>query len=152
MLRNERPGHTLQATALVHEADLRMVGRRSPLTSRAHFFAAAAQAMRRVPVDHARRQAAEKRIGAGDRVPLLEEPETPATEARLDLDVLTLHECIEKLGRVNPRQAQVAELRDFGGLSREEVAEVLGTSARSVARDWRLARMMLKHFLAGQSP
>ena len=151
-LRNERAGHTLQTTALVNEAYLRLVGRRSAPESRTHFLAAAAQAMRRVLVDHARRDAADKRIGARDKVTLVEGPQSLEGEGGMDVDVLALHEAIDKLGEVSPRQAQIVELRYFGGLSREEIADVLDTSVRSVAREWRLARMMLKHFLEGDTP
>ena len=147
LLRKEREGHTLQATALVNEAYLRLVGRHSPPTSKAHFFAVAAQAMRRVLVDHARRYTADKRIGASDKITLIEAVDTPDVERGLDADVLALHESIDKLDKINPRQAKLIELRYFGGLSREEIADVLGISVRSVAREWHLARMMLRHWL-----
>lgn len=145
-LRRERQGHTLQTTALVHEAYLRLTGGDPiEIKDRGHFFTVAAQAMRRILVDHARRQQAEKRIGAYQRVPLEAAPE-PAIE--LDTDVLAVHEALEVLSQIHPRQAQLVELRYFGGLSQEEAAEALDISLATLARDWRVARRWLHHRLA----
>lgn len=146
-LRKERAGHTLQTTALVHEAYLRLWAGETPdLTDRSHFFAVAAQAMRRILVDHARRQQAGKRIGAHQVVPLESSP-----EPKLDVDtnVLAVHEALELLSKINPRQAQLVELRYFGGLSNEEAAEVLDISLATLARDWRVAKRWLYRKLAG---
>ena len=146
-LRKERAGHTLQTTALVHEAYLRLWSGETPdLTDRSHFFAVAAQAMRRILVDHARRQQAGKRIGAHQVVPLEGMP-----EPKLDVDtnVLAVHEALELLSKINPRQAQLVELRYFGGLSNEEAAEVLDISLATLARDWRVAKRWLYRKLAG---
>lgn len=145
-LRKERRGHTLQTTALVHEAYLRLCGG-SPLhlVDRSHFFTVAAQAMRRILVDHARRHQAGKRIGAHQKVTLEAAPE-PAVQ--LDADVLAVHEALEALSQIHPRQAQLVELRYFGGLSMEEAAEVLDVSLATVARDWRVARVWLHRKLS----
>ena len=140
-LRKERAGHTLQTTALVHEAYLRLWGGETPeVSDRSHFFAVAAQAMRRILVDHARRQQAGKRIGAHQRVSLEGAPE-PQVEH--DTNVLAVHEALQLLSQINPRQAQLVELRYFGGLSNEEAAEVLGISLATLARDWRVAKRWL---------
>ncbi|MEM1207297.1 MAG: sigma-70 family RNA polymerase sigma factor [Acidobacteriota bacterium] len=140
-LRKERAGHTLQPTALVHEAFVRLLGgAQVAAQSRTHFFAIAAQAMRRVLVDHARRQGAAKRIGAHDKISL-EGVVEPAVEP--GVDVLLLHDALDALATINPRQAKLVELRYFGGFSNAEAAEVLGTSLRTVKRDWQVARLWL---------
>ncbi len=140
-LRRERAGHTLQTTALVHEAYLRLWGGGTPdVSDRSHFFAVAAQAMRRILVDHARRQQAGKRIGPRQQVPLEEAPEP---QAEHNTNVLAVHEALELLSQISPRQAQLVELRYFGGLSNEEAAEVLGISLATLARDWRIAKRWL---------
>jgi RNA polymerase sigma factor (TIGR02999 family) len=140
-LRNERHGHTLQPTALVHEAYVKLMGKTSAqVKDRSHFFAVAAQAMRRVLVDHARRHSAGKRFGAQDKVALEDSPE-PAFQP--DTDVLALHEALEMLQEVNPRQAKLVELRYFGGLTNNEAAEVLEVSVGTVERDWQVARLWL---------
>jgi RNA polymerase sigma factor (TIGR02999 family) len=145
-LRKERRDHTLQATALVHEAYLRLSGGVAlDLQDRAHFFTVAARAMRRVLVDHARRQRADKRIGAGRKVSLDDAPETPVV---VDADVLAVHEALELLAQIEPRQAQLVELRYFGGLSNPEAAEVLEVSIKTVERDWRIARTWLHRRLS----
>lgn len=139
LLRAERPDHTLQPTALVNEAYLRLVGQREGSWSgRSHFLAIAARVMRRVLVDHARRRAASKR----DPHRLL----TGWPSGRPDsdpLDLLSLEEALSRLAVMDERVARVVELRYFGGLEVEEAAEVLGVSARTVKRDWRLARAWL---------
>jgi len=138
-LRFERPGHTLQPTALVHEAYLRLVS--SPeltVNDRAHFMVLAARAMRRVLADHARRRHAVKRGEDPVQVTLTDLAATPKSVPADDLDA-----ALESLAQLDERQAQVVELRFFGGLTVEEVAEVLNISAGSVKRDWTHARAWL---------
>lgn len=145
-LGKERRGHTLQATALVHEAYVRLLGKPLQVEDRSHFFAVAARAMRRVLVDHARRHQADKRIGPQDKVSLEDGPEL---SVQPDVDVLALHEALERLGQVNPRQAKLVEIRYFGGLKNREAAEVLGVSLGTVERDWQVARLWLHRQLTG---
>ena len=151
-MRNERRGHTLQPTALVHEAYLRLVDARDlNWTDRAHFFAVCARVMRRILVDAARSRAAVKRGGHADRA---EHPTaidfdrlpTPGTEA--SAQVCALDEALNALARLDPRRAQVIELRFFGGLTVEETAHVLQISPQTVMRDWRLARAWLARELS----
>jgi RNA polymerase sigma factor (TIGR02999 family) len=143
---NERPGHTLQATALAHEVFLRLVDQeRAEWLDRAHFFAIASQAMRRILVDHARKKRAAKRGGGGTRVTFNEELPTPVGK---DVDVEKLHDALEELAELDPRQSRVVELRFFGGLTEEEIAEILQVSIGTVKRDWRTARAWLSHELA----
>lgn len=140
-LREERPGHTLQATALVHEAYLRLVDQtRVQWQGRAHFFAVAAQAIRRVLVDHARGRGREKRGGNAPRLSLDEVIEVGAAP---DTDLLELNRVLEALAEQHPIPARVVELRFFGGLTSEEAAEVLGSSTRTVERQWQFARAWL---------
>ncbi|MEM7582707.1 MAG: sigma-70 family RNA polymerase sigma factor [Acidobacteriota bacterium] len=137
-LRRERSEHTLQATALVHEAYVRMTsGEPLDLNDRSHFFVVAAQAMRRILVDHARRQRADKRIGAHQKIAI---EDAPQLVEQADADVLAVHEALELLSQIHPRQGQLVELRYFGGLSLEEVSQVLDVSESTLARDWRVAR------------
>ena len=146
-LRKEREGHTLQSTALVHEAFLRLVDqKRARLDNRNHFFAVASQAMRRVLVDHARRQRANKRIGAHDKVALDKAPDL-AVES--NSEILAVHQALERFAEIHPRQAQLVELRYFGGLSNPDAAEVLEVSLATVERDWKVARIWLKRQLKG---
>jgi RNA polymerase sigma factor (TIGR02999 family) len=141
-LRKERSDHTMQSTDLVHEAYLRLMGqRRVKWQDRAHFFAIAAQAMRRILVDHARRNQAEKRIGAHRKVPL---EWAPNVATRPDATVLEVDQALSRLGELDKRQAKVVELRYFGGLTVAETAEVLGVSDATVAREWRAARVWLR--------
>ena len=141
-LRQERPDHTLQATALVHEAYLKLIGAQSvEWQNRAHFFAVAAQVMRRVLVDMARQRRAQKR-GGGLKVPLDEALGLPGEEGGVDL--VGLDEALDRLAEVDPQQSRIIELRYFGGLSVEETAEALGVSPRTVKREWRVARAWLK--------
>lgn len=145
-LRNERPDHTLSPTSLVHEAFLRLTGS-APISweSRSHFFRVAAQAMRRILVDHARRRSAQKR-GRQHQVTLdsaLEESLSQSTE-----DVIGVDEALSRLALLDERQARVVELRYFGGFSIEETAEVLGTSPATVKRDWMVARAWLQRELS----
>ena len=147
LMRRERADHTLEPTALVHEAFVRLFDQNAleQARSRRYFFAAAARAMRQVLVDHARGRAADKRQAAGARVPL---DETLEHFERRDLDVLALHEALEHLAGLNERQAQVIELRFFGGFTVAEVAELLDVSVSSVESDFRRASAYLRGRLA----
>ena len=137
-LRAERPDHTLSATAVVHEAYLRLVGQRQVrLEERAQFFAAASTQMRRILVDHARRRSAAKRGGPELRVTLDEEV---AAGMERDLDLLALDQALEELAVVDSRVARIVELRFFGGLSLDDTALAMELSRRTVAREWALAR------------
>lgn len=145
-LRRERADHTLQATALAHEAFLRLLGQREVTwQNRAHFMGLVAQAMRRILADHARRHRAQKRGGGAVRV-LLEEGEIAG---RPDVAADDLDTALEDLARLEPRQARVVELRFYAGLSVDETAEVLGTSPATVKRDWVVARAWLHRELHG---
>jgi RNA polymerase sigma factor (TIGR02999 family) len=148
LLRRERPGHTLQPSALVHEALLRLLSGEALTEAgdRGHLFAAAAQAMRQVLVDHARRRKAGKRGGNRARVPL---DQVVASFDEQGLDVIDLHQALERLGQSHPRQAQVVTLRFFGGLSVADVALTLAVSDTTVESDWRFARAWLRGQLGG---
>ena len=152
-MRNERPGHTLQPTALVHEAFLRLVDARDlDWTDRAHFFAVCARVMRRILVDAARARAATKRGGQAERVEhetAIDFDHLPAPGAGMSAQVCALDEALTTLARLDSRRAQVIELRFFGGLTVEESAQVLQISPQTVMRDWRLARAWLARELAG---
>jgi RNA polymerase sigma factor (TIGR02999 family) len=140
-LRRERPDHTLQATALVHEAFLKLVDQRGVRwQNRAHFFGIAAQIMRRILVDHARAHTASKR-GSGERPLSLEDGLAIAPAP--DVDLLALDEALTRLATVDPQQSRVVELRFFAGLTIDETAEVLGTSPATVGREWTLAKAWL---------
>ena len=139
-MRRERPDHTLQATALINEAYLRLVGEDIDWNSRAHFIGLAANVMRRVLVDYARAHNAEQRGGALQRVEM--QDELAISPEQLD-EVEHLDEALKKLERENPRQARVVELRYFGGLSVEQIGALLQIAPRSVKRDWALARIWL---------
>ena len=143
MMENERTGHTLQATALVHEAWLKLFqgARPAPWSDRSQFLRTAATAMRRVLVDHARTRGRVKR-GAGASRLLLDEA-LEEVEQRGDLDVVALHEAVERLATFDPQAAKIVELRFFGGLSIAEAAEALGVSTPTVERGWRVARLWL---------
>ena len=139
-MQDERADHTLQPTALVHEAFLRLVGQETDWESRAHFFGAAANAMRRILVEHARARGAQKRGGERERVTWAElEPEE---EAGLD-ELIAVHEALEKLELSQPRKARVVALRYFAGLSVEDVASALEVSRQTVLLDWSYARAWL---------
>jgi RNA polymerase sigma-70 factor, ECF subfamily len=140
-LKKERAGHTLQPTALVHEAFLRLVDADVQWENRGHFFALAAQLMRRILVDYARERLAEKR-GGGEAKVSLDEAFVFACEKPSEL--IALDEALKNLAKVDPRRSQVVELRFFGGLSNEEIADVLGVHKNTVLRDWNLARAWLK--------
>jgi len=149
-LRRERQGHTLETSALVNEAFLRLVDQdQVRWQSRAHFLAIAGRQMRRILVDHARRHAAAKRGGGAERVPI-DEVELAAAEPRPDL--LALDQALERLAEDDSEIARVVELRYFAGLNREEIAEVMHLSSASITRRWRLARAWLYRELAGQEP
>ena len=140
-LAQEKPGQTLQATALVHEAYLRLVGLNPPQwESRTHFFAIAAQLMRQILVDYARRHRAHKRGGGAVALPL---EEATLLLGGKEIDVVALDDALKELAKVDARKAQVVELRFFGGLSFSETAEVLKLSAVTVSRDWSTARAWL---------
>jgi RNA polymerase sigma factor (TIGR02999 family) len=142
-LRRERSNHTLQSTALVHEAFLRLVNQRDvQWSSRAHFYAIAAQMIRRILVDYARSQHSEKR-GSGAIKLELDEAMAVALESGLDLDVLTLNGALDQLSHLDARQSQIVELRFFAGLSIEETAEVMKLSPASIKREWNTARAWL---------
>ena len=141
-LRRERRHHTLQTTDLVHEAYLRLVGQsRLEWQNRRHFFAIAAQAMRRILLDHERRRRAGNRIGPGEKVPIEAVPE-PAIESRIDL--ILLDEALGKLGSIDSRQVHLVELRFFVGLTIRDTALVLGISPATVKREWQLAQAWLR--------
>jgi len=151
-LHAERPDHTLQPTALVHEAYMRLVGQRAPWHDRAHFFAIAAQAMHRILVDYARAHRASKRGGSAARVPLDETNDDPAEHVvELD-DVLEIDEALAELAVLDRLEARIVELRYFGGLTIEESAEALNVSPATVKREWRMARAWLYRRLSGGSP
>jgi RNA polymerase sigma factor (TIGR02999 family) len=141
----ERPGHTLQPTALVHEAYMKLVDQsRVNWRGRTHFFAIGAQAMRRILIDHARGHGREKRGGEWQRVTL--SAPLKSDESGLDLvELLNLDRALEKLAGLDERQAKIVELRFFAGLKMSEVAEVLGVSKRTAEDDWVHARAWLKH-------
>ena len=139
-MRRERSGHTLQATALINEAYMRLVGEDIDWNNRAHFIGLAANVMRRVLVDYARAHKAERRGGGLQRVEM--DDNLAISPERLD-EVLYLDEAMAKLAAKNPRQARVVELRYFGGLSVEQISDILGVAPRSVKRDWALARIFL---------
>jgi RNA polymerase sigma factor (TIGR02999 family) len=142
-LRKERPDHTLQSAALVNEAYLRLVGLNAPQwEGRSHFFAIAAQQMRQILVDHARRHRAGKR-GGGDGALSLDDSGLLEQGKGRNLDVVALDDALKALSQIDARKAQVVELRFFGGLNSEETAEVLKVSAVTVARDWSTARAWL---------
>ena len=146
-LRRERSSHTLAATDLVHEAYLKLLPvERVDWRSRAHFFAIASRAMRNVLVDHAVRRGAAKR-GAGAPVLALDDGDAAAAEQPLD-DLIALSQALERLEQLDARQARVVECRFFGGLSLDETAAALNTSAATVSRDWTFARAWLHHELA----
>jgi RNA polymerase sigma factor (TIGR02999 family) len=146
-LRAERAGHTLSATALVHEAYVKLVDqRRVRWQNRAHFFAVAARAMRRILLDHAVARKAEKRGGGEPVVTLLDD--AVGEEASAD-ELIAIDQALSRLGALDARQEQVVELRFFAGMKLDEIAEVLQVSLASVNRDWRTARAFLTTQLAG---
>ena len=144
-LRRERPGHTLQPTALVNEAYLRLINQQHvQWQNRAHFFGIAAQLMRRILVDHARRHAYAKRGGGAIQVSFDEG--MAVTEAKA-AELLAVHEALEKLTALDARKGHIVELRFFGGLNLDETAEVLNISSPTVQREWRAAKAWLHRLL-----
>jgi RNA polymerase sigma factor (TIGR02999 family) len=144
-LRRERQGHTLQTTALVNEAYLRLVDQRhAQWQNRSHFFGIAAQLMRRILIDHARRIAYAKRGGGAVRISLDEACELAPERAS---ELMALDDALSALARVDERKSRVVELRYFGGLSVEETAEVLGVHPETVTRDWQRAKAFLRREL-----
>jgi RNA polymerase sigma factor (TIGR02999 family) len=142
-LRSERPAHTLQPTALVHEAYLCLLGQDGNWKNRAHFMAIAAQMMRRILLQYARRRRAAKRL-----VPEAEAIQAPERHPPWE-EILAVDEAMERLGKFDPQRARVAEMRYFGGLSVEETAEALNVSPRTVKRDWAVAKGWLHAELSG---
>jgi RNA polymerase sigma factor (TIGR02999 family) len=145
MLRHERPGHSLQSTALVHEAYLRLAAGGDPaFENRQHFFAVAALLVRRVLVDHARYAGRQKRGGGETPVALSEIGDVVSAKP---LDLVRLDDALEALRRMDPRQCRVVEMKFFGGLENQEIADALGISINTVKRDWATARAWLLHEL-----
>lgn len=141
----ERPGHTLQPTALVNEAYLKLAGEQGARwNNRAHFVGTAAQLMRHILVDHSRKKRFVKRGGGAVRVTFDENLDVPGSR---EADLLALDETLKKLEAQDPRKARIAELRYFGGLSVEETAEALSISVATVMRDWRIAKAWLQREL-----
>ena len=149
-LQRERSDHTLQATGLVHEAYLRLVDQSSmSWQNRAHFFAVAAQVMRRILVDYARSHRAAKRGGDREKIEF-DEALAPSDEKAVDL--IALDDALQDLGKFDPRQSRIVELRFFGGLTNEEIGEVLAVSPRTIKREWRLAKAWLRREIMGREP
>ena len=150
-LQREAVGHTLQPTALVHEAYLRLVDQRNAQwESRSQFFAVAAQVMRRVLVDHARARSAAKRGGGARPITLTDaDPGAPVARAgsQRDIDVLALDDALDRLAAIDPRKARLVEVRYFGGLSIPEAAAALGISPATVGREWAVVRLWLRREL-----
>ena len=137
----ERPNHTLQTTALVNEAYLRLADQTNPRSqSRAHFFAVAARAMRQILVSYARSNRAQKRGGGGAKIEL---DEAAILSPEQSNEIVDVHEALEKLATLDERKAQVVELKYFGGLNHDEIAEVLKVSTMTVRRDWMFAKTWL---------
>ena len=147
-LRNERADHTLQPTALVHEAYIKLVDQRHvDWQNRAHFFGVAAQVMRRILVDHARRHSASKR---GDGVRCVSIDEARDVAASDEIPILALDHALDRLEKVDAELAKIVELRAFGGLTIEEAAHVLGVSPSTAKRDWRTAKAWLTRELGSE--
>lgn len=151
-LRNERPGQTLQTTALVHEAYLRLVGQRHvDWKNRAYFFGAVATIMRRILVDHARRRVRDKRGGGVALLSLDQVPDLEGPTSEPGVDVEALDRALDRLGTIDARQARIVELRYFSGMTIQEVAAVMDISEGTVKRDWTVARAWLFAELNGTS-
>jgi RNA polymerase sigma factor (TIGR02999 family) len=149
LLQGERSGHTLQPTALVNEAYLKLAGQaNSPWQNRAHFFAVAGRAMRQILVDYARQRRREKRGGGVSLVPL---EEGQGFVAGRSIDLLALDEALDRLAADDKRKALVVELRYFGGLSNQEIAEALQVSVNTVMRDWDFAKAWLSREMSGST-
>lgn len=141
-LRRERSDHTLQTTALINEAYLRLAGQNTQWQSRAHFFAIAAESMRRILVDYARNRNRDKRGGGAVKIELNEAMVSAANEQAVDIEALD--QALSRLAEFDQRQARIIELRYFAGLSEKETAEVLGISPSTVRLDWKMARAWLR--------
>jgi RNA polymerase sigma factor (TIGR02999 family) len=149
-MRKERRDHTLQTSALINEAYLRLVDHTAAnWQNRAHFFAVAAQVMRHILIDHARNYKYEKRGGGAQKVPLDEA--AVFSEERV-AELVALDDALTSLSALDPRKSQIIELRFFGGLSIEETAEVMGLSPTTVQREWRSAKSWLQRFIEGKNP
>ena len=150
-LRRERAGHTLQATALVNEVYLRLVGgQATPWQNRAHFFGIAARSMREILVDYARRRIAAKRGGKdAERVEV--DIEAQGVSPKIE-NAIAINEALERLERIDPRQSRLVELRYFAGLNLEETAEVMGVSPKTIQREWRSAKAWLYRELGTRRP
>ena len=147
-LRRERVGHTLQTTALIHEAYVRLVDQKNVhWQNRAHFFGIAAQLMRRILVDHARTK---KRVKRGGSIIRVSFSEATIKAAAQDVDIVALDEALERLARIDEQQSRIVELRFFSGLTVEDTAEVLGISAATVKRDWSMAKAWLHREISGE--
>ncbi len=149
-MRRERPGHTLQATALVHEAYMRLIGQQDvQWQNRSHFYGIAAQVMRRVLLDYARKHQAAKRGGPNQRVRIDEA--LLVSEEQLDV-ALSVDECLKRLEKIDARQSRLVELRFFAGLSVEQTAEVMEISTATVKREWQFAKAWLQREMGQTSP
>ena len=149
-LRRESPGHTLQTSALVNEAYLRLIDQQQvQWQNRAHFFGIAAELMRRILLDHARSHARAKRGGGAMHVPL---DEAATVSSQRAAELLALDAALQELTRFDMRKGRLVELRFFGGLSHQEIAEAMGLSLRTVEREWRKARAWLQHALSKRTP
>lgn len=149
-LYRERPGHTLQTTALVHEAYLKLIDQKDARwQNRSHFFAIAAQAMRRILIDSARRHTAMKRGGPQEKLSL---DEVPEVSLEPNTKLLALDEALKALAEIDPEQSRIVELRYFGGLTIDETAEVMKTSPATIKREWAMARAWLHQALANNGP
>jgi len=147
VMRAERANHTLQPTALVHEAFLKLAGNEGRFESRAHFLGVAAAAMRRVLVDHARGRNAQKR-GSGATLVTVNDLDDLPRRAPVDIDLVVLDDALSRLTALDSRQGQIVELRFFGGLSVEETAAVVGVSERTIKREWQTSRAWLRREIA----
>ncbi|MCG8462584.1 MAG: ECF-type sigma factor [Holophagales bacterium] len=152
-MNRERAGHTLSPTDLVHDAYLRLLGENlegATVQNRNHFFALAARSMRRILVEHARRYQAGRRASPKDRVALPDDAISAYVEPSFE-EILAVDQALDRLRKVSTRQADIVELRYFGGFSEEDVSEVLGISRSTVSRDWRVARLFLSSTLGSTS-
>jgi RNA polymerase sigma factor (TIGR02999 family) len=147
-LRRERPGHTLQTSGLVHEAFLKLIDQNAGWKNRAQFFGIASQVMRRVLVDHARARQAAKRAGPRIHVTLGEEV---AVSDPREVDLIELDAALDELAAIDPRQARIVELRFFGGLTQQEVADLLGISLTTANREWRLVKAWLYQRISSEA-
>jgi RNA polymerase sigma factor (TIGR02999 family) len=149
-LRRERPGHTLQPTALVHEAYVRLIDQRQvDWSNRAQFVGLAAVMMRRILVNHARDRVADKRGAGAEHVPLTVAGDPMGAP---ELDLLDLHDALERLAELDRRKSEIVELKFFGGLTIEEIAETVQVSRATVEREWKFARAWLFNAISGASP